>query len=56
MDALKLNYRSTLSDRQAMAIFDKEKPSHRGYKFHLNGIKIGRRNNTNHGIDRATSG
>jgi hypothetical protein len=35
MDALKLNYRSTLSDRQAMAIFDKEKPSHRGYKEHL---------------------
>jgi hypothetical protein len=36
MNAFKMNYRSTLSDRQAMAIFDKEKPPHRGYKEHLN--------------------
>jgi hypothetical protein len=36
MNALKINYNSTLSDRQAMALFDKEKSSHRGFKEHLN--------------------
>ena len=32
----KKNYKCTLSDRQAMAHFDKEKPTHRGYTEHLN--------------------
>jgi hypothetical protein len=36
MNALNLNYKRTLSDRQAMTLFDKEKPSHRGFKEHLN--------------------
>jgi hypothetical protein len=36
MNALKMNYRCTLSDRQAMTLFDKEKSSHRGFKEHLN--------------------
>ena len=36
MKALKKNYRCTLSDRQAVALFDKEKPAHRGYTEHLN--------------------
>jgi hypothetical protein len=36
MECLKSNYRCTLWDRQAMAIFHKEKPSYRGYKEHLN--------------------
>ncbi len=36
MKCMKENYRSTLSDRQAMAIFDREKPAYRGYKEHLN--------------------
>jgi hypothetical protein len=36
MEALKKNYECTLSDRQAMALFDKEKPTHRGYTEHLN--------------------
>jgi hypothetical protein len=35
MNALKMNYICSLSDRQAMALFDKEKPSHRGFKEHL---------------------
>ena len=36
MNCMKANYRSTLSSRQAMAIFDREKPAYRGYKEHLN--------------------
>jgi hypothetical protein len=36
MESLKMNYRCTLSDRQAMELLDKEKPAHRGYKEHLN--------------------
>jgi hypothetical protein len=32
MQVLKTSYRCTLSERQAMALFDKEKPPHRGYK------------------------
>jgi hypothetical protein len=36
MEALKRNYKCTLSDRQAMAHFDKEKPTYRGYTEHLN--------------------
>ncbi len=36
MESLKMNYRCTLSDRQAMTLFDKVKPAHRGYKEHLN--------------------
>ena len=36
MEALKKNYKFTLSDRQAMVLFDKEKPSYRGYTEHLN--------------------
>ncbi len=36
MEALKRNYKCTLSDRQAMVFFDKEKPTYRGYTEHLN--------------------
>jgi hypothetical protein len=36
MEALKRNYKCTLSDRQVMAHFDKEKPTYRGYIEHLN--------------------
>jgi hypothetical protein len=36
MEAQKRNYRCTLSDRQAMSFFDKEKPTYRGYTEHLN--------------------
>jgi hypothetical protein len=36
MEALKKNYKCTLSDRQSMVLFDKEKPSYRGYTEHLN--------------------
>ncbi len=36
MNAFKTNYKCTISDRQAMVLFDKEKPSHRGFKGHLN--------------------
>jgi hypothetical protein len=35
MEALKKNYKCTLSDREAMAHFDK-KPTYRGYTEHLN--------------------
>jgi hypothetical protein len=36
MEALKSNYRCMLSERHAMAFFDKEKPTYRGYTEHLN--------------------
>jgi hypothetical protein len=36
MEALKRNYKCTLSNRQAMTHFDKEKPTYRGYTEHLN--------------------
>jgi hypothetical protein len=36
MEALKRKYKCTLSDRQAMVFFDKEKPTYRGYTEHLN--------------------
>jgi hypothetical protein len=36
IDALKRNYTCTLSDRQAMSHFVKEKPTYRGYTEHLN--------------------
>jgi hypothetical protein len=36
MEALKRNYKCTLSHRQALAHFDKEKPTYRGYTEHLN--------------------
>jgi hypothetical protein len=35
-EAPKVNDRCTLSNRQAMMLFDKEKPAHRAYKEHLN--------------------
>jgi hypothetical protein len=35
MEALKRNYKCTLSDRLAMEYFDKEKPTYRGYTEHL---------------------
>jgi hypothetical protein len=35
MEALKRNYKCTFSDRQAMVLFDKEKPTYRGYTEHL---------------------
>ncbi len=36
MEVLKINYKCTLSDRQAMAHFDKERTAYRGYTEHLN--------------------
>jgi hypothetical protein len=36
MTVLKMNHRCTLSERQAMTLFDKEKTTHRGFKEHLN--------------------
>jgi hypothetical protein len=39
MNALKMNYRCTLPDRQVMTLFDKEKPSHRGFKEHYYLVK-----------------
>ncbi len=36
MEALQKNYKCTLSDQQAMVLFDKEKPMYHGYTEHLN--------------------
>ncbi len=36
MEVLQMNYPCTLSDKQAIILFDKENPAYPGYKEHLN--------------------